>query len=198
MMQQAGGGGLPAEYQEVEYLQSSGTQYIIVPFSYNQTFTRLECRFIAFNDSSWVFGGWNSSSASYGVNLDTYSGWRFKANGDLMSLNFDMSVNREYELLYDGSSVQCNGRSSLYRSYKTDNSNGELMLFGLTYTQGGNRAYLKYASRIYKFIIEGTADSFSLIPCVRNSDNEAGMYDIVNNVFYTNAGTGSFIVGNPV
>ena len=34
-----------------------------------------------------------------------------------------------------------------------------------------------------------------MYPCYRKSDNVAGMYDIVNNVFYTNVGSGSFTVG---
>ena len=34
------------------------------------------------------------------------------------------------------------------------------------------------------------------IPCYRKSDNEPGMYDLVNNVFYTNAGSGTFFKGN--
>lgn len=33
------------------------------------------------------------------------------------------------------------------------------------------------------------------IPCYRNSDNEVGMYDLVNNVFYINQGTGTFTYG---
>ena len=37
-----------------------------------------------------------------------------------------------------------------------------------------------------------------LIPCYRKSDNEPGMYDIINNEFYTNAGTGTFDIGNDV
>lgn len=34
------------------------------------------------------------------------------------------------------------------------------------------------------------------IPCYRNSDNEVGLYDLVNNVFYTNEGTGTFTYGS--
>ena len=37
-----------------------------------------------------------------------------------------------------------------------------------------------------------------LIPCYRIADNEIGMYDIVNDVFYTNAGTGTFTKGADV
>ena len=36
----------------------------------------------------------------------------------------------------------------------------------------------------------------NFIPCYRNSDNEAGLYDLVNDVFYTNQGTGNFTQGN--
>ena len=32
------------------------------------------------------------------------------------------------------------------------------------------------------------------VPAVRNTDSVAGMYDIVNDLFYTNAGTGTFTV----
>lgn len=35
----------------------------------------------------------------------------------------------------------------------------------------------------------------NMIPVKRNSDNEVGMYDLVNGVFYTNSGTGSFVTG---
>ena len=34
------------------------------------------------------------------------------------------------------------------------------------------------------------------IPCYRNSDNEVGLYDLVNDVFYTNEGTGTFTYGS--
>jgi hypothetical protein len=36
------------------------------------------------------------------------------------------------------------------------------------------------------------------IPCYRKSDNVIGLYDLVNNVFYTNAGTGTFLKGADV
>jgi len=36
----------------------------------------------------------------------------------------------------------------------------------------------------------------NFIPCIRKSDNKTGMYDTVSRAFYTNAGTGEFIVPN--
>ena len=38
----------------------------------------------------------------------------------------------------------------------------------------------------------------SLTPVVRSSDDEVGMFDTVNQVFYANDGTGDFVAGAPV
>ena len=38
----------------------------------------------------------------------------------------------------------------------------------------------------------------NFIPCYRKLDNEIGMYDLVSNQFYTNAGTGVFLMGTEV
>ena len=49
--------------------------------------------------------------------------------------------------------------------------------------------------RIYYFRVEG---KMNLIPAQRDSDGVLGMYDTVNNVFYTNDGNGSFVAGPDV
>ena len=38
-------------------------------------------------------------------------------------------------------------------------------------------------------------ESYKLYPVYLKSDSKPGMYDIVNNVFYTNQGSGEFLVG---
>ena len=38
----------------------------------------------------------------------------------------------------------------------------------------------------------------NFIPCYRKSDNVIGLYDLVNNVFYLNQGTGTFIKGEDI
>ena len=37
-----------------------------------------------------------------------------------------------------------------------------------------------------------------LVPCCRKSDDVRGMYDLVNDVFYENKGTGNFEKGNDI
>lgn len=61
---------------------------------------------------------------------------------------------------------------------------------------GNNFNYHRQIS--YLSINENGTPIREFIPCYRKADNKPGMYDIVNNVFYTNAGTGEFTVGPDV
>ena len=60
-------------------------------------------------------------------------------------------------------------------------------LFGLQ-----TRTFVLYYCKIWE---KGTLVRY-MVPALRNSDSVAGMYDIVNGVFYTNGGTGTFIVSD--
>lgn len=48
----------------------------------------------------------------------------------------------------------------------------------------------------YCKIFQDNTLEYNFIPCYRLSDNEIGLYDIENNKFYTNQGTGIFLKGN--
>lgn len=54
--------------------------------------------------------------------------------------------------------------------------------------------YMLYKCRIY----DAGVLIRELIPCYRKEDGEIGMFDTINKVFYTNAGTGTFSKGNDV
>lgn len=66
------------------------------------------------------------------------------------------------------------------------------------YTLFGITDFLSYM-KLYKAkcIIDNTLVR-DFIPCYRKSDNEIGLYDLVNNTFYTNSGTGTFLKGNDI
>jgi hypothetical protein len=77
--------------------------------------------------------------------------------------------------------------NSIHASNATATSN--LWLFGRSDTKQLG------TSRIRSFKVEG---KFNLIPCYRNSDNEIGMYDLINDAFYINDGAGDFVAGNEI
>ena len=53
-----------------------------------------------------------------------------------------------------------------------------------------------FSGKIYhnKIAISGSIIRY-FVPCYRKSDSVIGMYDLVNNQFYINAGTGTFTKG---
>jgi len=62
-------------------------------------------------------------------------------------------------------------------------------------TYGGEPNTATYSSSLkiyYVKIFEGDTLIRNMIPCYRNDDKKVGMYDTINNVFYTNDGSGNF------
>ena len=47
-------------------------------------------------------------------------------------------------------------------------------------------------------IYDGNNKIRDFIPAKRNSDNVIGLYDKLNNKFYTNSGTGTFLSGKEI
>lgn len=59
--------------------------------------------------------------------------------------------------------------------------------------QENGRAGEHFYGRIYSFKVETSQGVIrDLYACYRKSDGVIGMYDKINNVFYTNQGSGSF------
>lgn len=92
-----------------------------------------------------------------------------------------------YGLYLDGTQVWVDPYNNT--SWVNQVSNTYTLFYMLS---GGRYLYGKcYSSKIYN---NGSLIR-NFIPCYRKVDNEPGMYDIKNNVFYTNISSGTFIVG---
>lgn len=81
---------------------------------------------------------------------------------------------------------------------------GELCIFAASsgatapYSWGGYGKLRIGSFKIYEGTVDNTASStlvHNYIPCYRISDSVIGLYDVVTNVFYVNAGTGTFSKG---
>ena len=82
-------------------------------------------------------------------------------------------------------------------NWHTFNSNNNIFLF--TCNSGGIADNRMMIGKIYACKIwDNEVLIRDLIPCYRISDNVIGLYDIVNDVFYTNSGTGTFSKGADV
>ena len=180
--------GLPSAYQRVEYLESSGTQYIDTG-EYFHSNDRCTIAFapLADNSDTCVFGIYQASDAVIEINM---------LNGhfrlDLTATTNDYTVGRRYIYAKDGGKWYMDGVESTVEYPNKDCLTHSLLLFARWY----NGAATKPSKiKIYEYSHERNGSKLrDLIPCVRKSDSVAGMYDTVTKTFFTNAGTGTFII----
>lgn len=207
MMQVQGGGILPSEYQQVEYIECSSPsraygQYIELPYIVNENSlisTRCMQIFNSSYDSGLIYGT-STYTAEYGSGIGFYTSiGRFERESRSNYYYFgNAETNKIYDIKRLHHSIWINDGSGdveyswTYSIYSQEN----IRLFAWAYNSV--KRYNQGMRMYYFAISESDIELFHLIPCYRKSDNVVGMYDIVNGVFYTNQGTGQFIAGQPV
>ena len=194
---------LPRGYTQVEYLESTGTQYIDtgVKLSSNHGF---DIKFLTANtigvaNYGCIFGGRNTpNNRDYQIStFSTASLWGTLRWGDTMSASPNITLNTVVQCsLKNKTFTSCNGTVTQLTTEGAQ-SDYNCFLFGLNngtagFAQSGNGCRIYYC----KFY-DGNNLIRNFIPC-KNPSNVAGMYDTVNGVFYTNAGTETFNVGSVI
>ena len=202
---------LPNEYQELEYIQSTGTQYIdtgVAPT--NKTNIKLDIEFISGESNKWIpliaertkvsdysgfsamFGIWiNSNTKEIALNYaDTDTAGITGTNGD----GRHIYSNTENKFYLDNTLIKTLSTSSFTSTINLYVFALNELFIGSTKIETRNCTAKLYELKIYddNILIR------DFVPCYRKSDNEIGMYDLVSNQFYTNAGTGVFLMGTEV
>jgi hypothetical protein len=192
---------LPNEYQEVEYLELTGTQYIntgyTAPENSNVEVEIKTSTQIDGNGRRFLFGTRGGASFilwfgdyqnklyydfHYGTGSGSGSWINDYVNGTIMDIKMNSTG-----LYINGNTMDSSGAGTSFAGCTYP------MYLGAIYT-GSIMGY--YGGRIYSCTIKnGSTPIRNFIPCYRKSDNIPGFYDMVNNQFYTNAGTGTFLVG---
>lgn len=187
-------GGLPSEYEAVEYIESTGTQYIDTGYIATPA-TNIECEIYADSNTPTWYCAWGSytSTASFQLMLKN-SESRFEYYTGNGSVYFLACYNQKIKFMTSYTGAQWDaedGFSSASRS-SSHTTTYSLGIFAGHESDGFNAGVLM---RCYYFkIFEAGNLVRNFVPCIRKSDDEAGLYDLVNGVFYTNAGTGDFVV----
>lgn len=187
---------VPDEYQEVEYLQSSGSQRIDtgvasvngldIKFKYNST-----------TNNTSIYGARSSQSGTDRYFFDIYSGNFLPYPSPSSASNLGSANTNEHtlktgeafngHLYYDGSD-----KGTVNTTYTSPLS---LYLFAEHWASSLQASSSRiYYAKLYK----GNSLERDYYPCYRKSDSVAGLYDRLNKVFYTNSGSGSFAVGADV
>lgn len=204
-------GGLPAEYQAVEYIESTGTQYIDTGIAPSPNFRfDMKAAFTTTNGAQVAAGAYQKVSTGYHVFCAIFRSrdglFQFATMTDSPQLTYTIGASDTniHEVSYDiyGSKYLFDGTEyELVYPYVFTMSKA-ITLF--VYNSEVLEAYAK--ARMYSVQIYD-ADTLvrDFVPCYRKFDGAVGMYDLCGSAssfdgtpFYGNLGNGDFIKGKNV
>lgn len=190
-------------YQRVEYIESSGTQYILTGITGHTGLTiEADAQLLAGSNGSstpCLFGSHDGTNRCL-VNYRTqYKVWEFGAGGyktGEADSAIDTDRHKFTAIVQTGTSTfSIDGSTELTIDNTPTFDNGVEMAIFARYRET-TTAERFGAYRIYSFkIIDTGVTVRNFVPVVRDLDSVVGMYDTVNGVFYTNAGTGNLTAG---
>lgn len=204
---------LPNTYQQIEYLQGTGTQGIILNYTPMST-TPADIKYeLTYSDlvsepTGWhyLIGGWLESSHKMPPSI-VYSNNNYQDKLVLSICEADIITNGDWPTgnTVHTSIVTIAGSTAKMQLDNGTESSGTWSgsidhapaIFASNRGSGTLGSFSAYKFRELK-IYENGILIHHYYPCYRKSDNEPGIYDVITNTFSTNNGTGDFICGNDV
>ena len=177
-------------YNRLSFIQGTGTQYIDTGEKVTSDMTIVIDMALTNSAGDQKFCG--CYDGSNGMCLGTLNGaWRY-GPGMWTGNSGTAITDRVIVQVYGGTYIF--GSEAFTSTAISNCTNGNIVIAGIVY-QGSviEKASMKiYGLKIYK---NGVLVK-DMVPCYRSSS--VGMYDMVNSVFYGNAGTGTFVKGSEV
>lgn len=207
-----GGGGLPAEYQQVEWIGTDGNPYIDPEITLTNGDVRMRMRAYVADFGSYgrfLCGqGSGSTMSAWGAALFAGTSGKIYIRSGSVTNGLDVAISRNTYFTVDASLSAGESQNATW---------GILIDYnGATYSGNGTMQTIGYAGKKWYVARPGTGGFglfgricsaecwnngvkvFDGVPCYRKNDNVIGMYNLVDGVFYTNAGTSSFTKGADV
>ena len=210
---------LPSTYQRVEYIETDGNAYILTDYKLtnythivaefsNVTGGSVDCPLFGAADGNysawfqWAGSGYNYFSTTQG---NTWKG--FATSVDPGGSNFLVDKMPNVCIIYYGNNGSSSAAVELNDTSGFSVINSYCTIFTVN-AQDGIWPGIQSGARLHSFKIYDK-DSQSAteelrrnyIPCYRKFDNQPGLYDLVNGVFYANASSVSnsqFLCGSNI
>ena len=203
--------GLPSAYQRVEYIESTGTQYILFDDLIDNNASNLAKYEFDIDCECTGWNGTNATNIVVGISSDPgcWLGFNHNIEKILMGTNngcyfTDKASDRmQYHYSFENGygKFERNDGATITREFSKNGSQTKLCLFSCASSASNPSEYNIFRSlfKLYSFYLtrEGTP-KYNMIPCYRKSDNVIGLYNTVDETFYTNNGTGTFNKGSDV
>ena len=198
---------LPSEYQQVEYIQTSGSQFINTQYYITSSNVRVYTKVYSASPPSSeqdIVSNQDNSTGRFVIGFYTQKVFGYSRSGSATDINtyssaYTSATTFYIDMLYDYASrtktMIVNGEKTTQTQNATiANSTSPVTLF-----KNASSSTLYFTGRMYYFkLYDNNKIELYLIPCYRKSDNVIGMYDIIHDNFYINEGSGSFTKGNNI
>lgn len=193
---------LPSGYRQLEYIESTGTQYIVTNLNTCTEHFKWYCKYKYvgglsnfFTHSVHLSGYQNRIMSLLTVdgNKEYISGFHYVCGGSYTypSLPIPIPKSEWIEVLEDFNQVNINGQL-INLTKRAVTKTGYVEYFGYHYSSDD---YGLCSGKAKRFKVWDGNDVLKsdCIPALRLGDNKPGLYDTVFNTFYTNQGTGEFL-----
>ena len=184
-------------YTKLNYIESTGLQYImtdITPADNMGIKIKLSSSDVA-TDAIYIGSKGTDNTRFWlgNVSAGVYYGWNgITASESRPSVTAGSIIELKMNYLNDRKTTF--NETVIEQNLATLGSNS----YPITVFAGNATGTVNYKSKIkvYEIVItEGNEITHELIPYYRNTDREAGLFDMITNKFYTNSGSSAFIKG---
>lgn len=191
---------LPSGYTALDYLESSGTQYLDTGLRGCDLSSLVECMAVlnAYKPSLRLFQGQGFGFASNRIgSFDCYVllpvGDNMRKSGYTPSLG---AQENSYSVRIINGVIEINGQSfsadDMLNSSVTQNDAAGATLKILAFSDGVSYQSSWWVGKLYSFSARLQNGAVRFLPALRNADGVPGMWDTVSKSFFTNAGSGTF------
>ena len=205
---------VPEAYQAVEYLQSSGTQYIVTSIPANTVNSgTIDFMNTSLKQWTYIYGASSTTSSAdpgglgfsttFGDSTPYKYGWVYDSqynSTSSISVNADTNVRHTAGFHYLSNNIEYMLDDKIMtKSYTAETytiTTNSITLFIMNYN-GAVYDSMRVSARVYSFkLYNSNGDKIlDCRPCYRKSDSVAGMWDRASETFLTNSGSGTFTVG---
>lgn len=189
---------IPFEFQEVEYIESTGTQYIDTGIV-GESGVYVQCKIEMMEIQEGCIIGARSGGVRYFPIHIYQEVFGFGNGSSWVASTYKPVINTIYEIQSSikstSQSFSINGSTVISKNENSqNNTNLNMFLFAMN-TDGTNRLSSKF--RLYNMIIANTLGQVvrNFVPCYRVSDRATGLYDLLSKEFFPNLGSGEFLLG---
>lgn len=212
---------LPRAYQQVEYIKSTGKEYIDTGIISQPKFKmevdfQFTCNYVNLNEKPTIGTVRSPARIALGYNSGVAGNNFYIAYGrGLLDTGIPFDIQRHKCMIQglggdspiglwdiDGTGGNTANLTNGIGTYEQDQGLSFILFARHNTTSSTNSTpvvggFAKMKLFSFKFY-ENDLLIRDLLPCYRTSDNEVGLYDLVNGVFYTNKGQGKFEKGDNI